>query len=134
MARREYSRQELERKLSPLSQDQDQLQSVLDQLQAEGLLSDHRYAESLARVRGARFGSARVRYELQQKGVADDVLAATLSTLEATESARLRQVWEKKFGAAPTSAEEAARQQRFLMQRGFSSAAISRLLRELRGR
>ena len=134
MARREYSRHELQRKLAPLAQGPDQLDAVLTQLQSEGFLSDSRFAESVARVRGARFGAARVRYELQQKGVSDAALDTVLRQLNETESDRVRQVWEKKFGTAPTSAEEAARQQRFLMQRGFSSAAIGRLMRDLRGR
>ena len=134
MARREYSRQELERKLAPLAQGPDQLAAVLDQLQSENLLSDRRFAESVARVRGSRFGAAKVRYELQQKGVSDAVLESILHQLQDTEADRLKQVWEKKFGLAPTSAQEALRQQRFLMQRGFSSAAIGRLMRELQGR
>jgi regulatory protein len=117
-----------------LAQGPDQLDAVLTQLQSEGFLSDSRFAESVARVRGARFGAARVRYELQQKGVSDAALDTVLRQLNETESDRVRQVWEKKFGTAPTSAEEAARQQRFLMQRGFSSAAIGRLMRDLRGR
>jgi regulatory protein len=134
LARREYSRQELERKLSPLAQSPDQLNDVLGELQREGLLSDTRFAESVARVKGSRFGSARVRYELQQKGVPDTVAHTVLRDLAETESARIRRVWEKRFGVAPTSAEEAARQQRFLMQRGFSSDDIGRLMRDLRGR
>jgi regulatory protein len=118
----------------PLAESTDQLHDVLGHLQREGLLSDSRFAESVARVKGARFGSARVRYELQQKGVPESVADTVLRDLAQTESARVRQVWEKRFGVAPTSAEEAVRQQRFLAQRGFASDAIGRLMRELRGR
>lgn len=134
LARREHSRAELERRFAALAENTEQLAAVLDQLQSEGLLSDQRYAQSIARTRGARFGSARIRHELSQKGVSDSTLQDVVAQLRDSESDRLRQVWEKKFGVAPQSLAEAARQQRFLAQRGFSSEAIGQLLRSLRGR
>ncbi len=132
LARREYSRAELHRKLSSLAQSDDQLDQVLDELMAEGLLSDQRFAESVARSRGARYGTSRVRFELAQKGVDPDIIEQTAETLRATEALRLHQVWEKKFGAPPASPQDAARQQRFLAQRGFSPEAIGQLMRRLR--
>lgn len=134
LTRREHSRQELEKKLGPLAESADQLNEVLTQLEQERLLSDDRYAESVARVRGARFGAARIRFELQQKGVPPHALESVLAGLHESEADRVRQVWEKKFGAPPADAQEAARQQRFLMQRGFSSEVIGRLMRGLRSR
>ncbi len=104
---------------------------MLDTLEKEGLLSDQRYAESVARVRGARFGSARVRQELEQKGVAPHLIQATTDALRDSESDRLREVWAKKFGTPPADFAEAARQSRFLLQRGFSTDLIRRLMREL---
>jgi len=132
LARREHSRKELEHKFLPLSENPEQLAAVLDRLQSEGLLSDRRYAESVARTRGQRFGSARIRHELSQKGVADNTLQSVVAELRDSEADRLRQVWERKFGTAPQSLQDASRQQRFLAQRGFSAEAISRLLRSLR--
>lgn len=134
LARREHSRNELERKLAGLAENAEQLAAVLDQLQSEGLLSDQRYAQSVARTRGARFGSARIRHELAQKGVTDSALQDVVAQLRDSEPDRLRQVWERKFGVAPQTIQEAARQQRFLAQRGFSAEAIGKLLRSLRGR
>ena len=131
LTRREHSRQELEKKLAPLAESAPQLDSVLAQLQREGLLSDERYAESIVRTRGARFGGARTKFELQQKGVDGRALAQPVEALRDSESERLQQVWQKKFGAPPASATERARQQRFLTQRGFSSEAIGRLFRGL---
>ena len=47
------------------------------------------------------------------------------------EVARARQVWQKKFGAAPQDLDAAgrARQMRFLLSRGFSGETIRRVLR-----
>jgi regulatory protein len=132
LSRRDHSRQELFRKLSALAESAEQLNAVLDTLEQEGLLSDQRYAESVARVRGARFGSARVRQELEQKGVAAHLIQATTDELRDSEADRLREVWSKKFGVPPADFTEAARQSRFLLQRGFSIELIRRLMRDLR--
>lgn len=131
LRRREHSRQELQRKLSALAESPEQLEAVLDRLEARGFLSDRRYAESVARVRGTRFGPSRIRYELQQKGVSDEVMHDTLAVLHQSEDDHLRSVWERKFGQPPQTVADTARQQRFLMQRGFSPEAIRRLFREL---
>ncbi len=131
LSRRDHSRQELFRKLSAIAESPDQLNAVLDTLEQEGLLSDQRYAESVARVRGARFGSARVRSELEQKGVAPHLIQATTEALRDSEADRLREIWNKKFGTPPADFTEAARQSRFLLQRGFSIDLIRRLMREI---
>jgi regulatory protein len=132
LARREHSRTELETKLGFLAQSQEQLVQVLDQLQAEGFLSDQRYAESVSRVRGQRYGAARVLHELRQKGVGAEDLELITQQLRETESLRIREVWQKRFESLPQTPEETARQQRFLLQRGFSTELIYRLFRELR--
>ena len=71
LARREHSRSELARKLAPHAQSREELETLLDDLVRQGFLSDLRYAESVARSRGARYGSQRVVQELRQKGVTD---------------------------------------------------------------
>ncbi|MFN4997847.1 MAG: regulatory protein RecX, partial [Betaproteobacteria bacterium] len=107
------------------------LAEILDSLQQQGLLSDARFAQSVARIRGARFGVRRIAFELQQKGVTEHHAAAVIDQLRQTESDRLREVWQKKFGSAPDSFEQAARQQRFLQQRGFSTSLIRDFFRQL---
>ena len=134
LRRREHSRFELRRKLAALAESPEQLDAVLDRLEARGFLSDQRYAESVARVRGGRFGPSRIRHELQQKGVSQEIMVGVLSSLHTSEDEHLRSVWERKFGQLPQTAADTARQQRFLMQRGFSSDAIRRLFRALSSR
>lgn len=132
LARREYSRKELERKLAPFAESAEQLAAVLDGLEAERLLSDARFAESVGRVRGVRFGSAKIRMELQQKGVGEDDMAGVVAHLREHEPEHIRLAWEKKFGTPPADLQEAGRQQRFLLQRGFSSELVGRFLRGLK--
>lgn len=128
LARRDHSRAELQARLAPRAESADQLTALLDALQAQHLLSDHRYASQRVAARAARYGNARLSQELRAQGVADDDIAAAVAE-GGDESARCQAVWARKFAALPTSAEERARQMRFLQYRGFSSAAIRSVLR-----
>jgi regulatory protein len=128
LARREHSEQELLKKLKPLAEVPDQLPEIILQLKSEGLLSDQRFAESVARVRGARFGTARILFELKNKGVDPGLLEDQMQSLRVTEFERARQVWQKRFGAPPTTAKEHAKMHRFMLGRGFSAEATARAI------
>jgi regulatory protein len=76
--------------------------------------------------RSAKLGAARIKYELQAKGLAPDAVAKAVVDLKATESERAFAVWRKKFGSAAKTASERAKQVRFLASRGFGGEAIAR--------
>lgn len=128
LAQREHARAELKKKLAPHAESEEQLEALLDDLVARRLLSDARYAEMRVSVRGRRYGNARLSYELRQTGVAAEAAEAAMAGAE-SELARAHEVWIRKFGAPPGDAAERSRQMRFLMNRGFSSDTIRRLLR-----
>ena len=128
---REYSRAELERKLAPyalLEEEPDQLRRVLDDLQAKGFISDQRYVDSVVHRRASKLGAARIKHELQGKGVDSGLVVEAMARLKTTEVARAREVWERKFGALPQSAAERGRQMRFLASRGFGGETIHRVM------
>ena len=127
LARRDHSRAELRRKLARLSAATTDIEVLLDALEAEGLLSDQRFAAGVARVRGARFGSQRVANELRQKGVGAEV-AGLVADLKAGDLELAQAVWERKFGVAPANAAERARQMRFLQARGFPGDVIRKVV------
>jgi regulatory protein len=129
LSRREHTRTELERKLGPHETQAGELAQVLDDLQAKGFISEARVVESLVNQRAARFGLARLRQEMQQKGVSDEAQQEALATLKASEPERARLVWEKKFGAPPQTDQERARQIRYLMSRGFAAEVVRKLVR-----
>jgi len=148
LAQREHSRTELRRKLLQLARQRAldlatsggveaatgaadpaaEVDSLLDWLVAQRYLSDTRFVESRVNARAARYGNLRIRQELERHGAALD--AATAERLKASELARARAVWMRKYGSAPaTQAAERARQMRFLTGRGFSADVIRQVIR-----
>ena len=128
LARREHSRLELEKKLTPYAPTVEELSSMLDSLERCGFLSEERMVEQVVHIRRNRFGSRRIVYELQQKGIDEELISAVLPRLKETELEAARTVWQKKFGTAPASATERAKQIRFLMGRGFGTGIITQVL------
>ena len=130
LARREYAHAELARKLSPYAESAEAIEALLNDLSARHLLSDERYAEMRLNARSARFGNARLAYELRTQGVAEELVIAALELAE-DELTRARRVWQRKFGDKPNLQDAAgkARQTRFLLSRGFSGETVRRVLR-----
>lgn len=130
LARREYSRLELEKKLAAHAEDPAELSAMLDALEQQGFLSARRMLEQVLQVRRKRFGSQRIVHELREKGIAEDLIAAALPELKQTELDAACEVWRKKFGALPQNAGEKARQVCFLQSRGFGFDVIFQVLRQ----
>ena len=153
---REYSRTELERKLKTHEESPGLLAKALDELQAKGFISEQRVLDSVIHRRSAKLGAARIRQELQNKGLDPDAVKAAIHNLQATEFERAHAIWRKKFGAAAAAddsndnddndddddddtvrtagmratsgAAARGKQIRFLMARGFSSDTIRRVM------
>ncbi|MES2740637.1 MAG: recombination regulator RecX [Pseudomonadota bacterium] len=124
LSMREHSRLELARKLSRYAEEGDNIEALLDFLEANKWLSQERFSESLIHRRSARFGNSRIVAELQSHGVQGEALQELKSGLAQSETLRACEVWSRKFGAIATDAEQRSKQVRFLMQRGFSQRAI----------
>lgn len=131
LARREYTRQELSRLLAPHAESEDEVAQILDDFSQRGWLSETRAAEQLVHARRGRYGPARIRRDLEAKGVSADLVSSTVATLKQDELESARAVWDRKFRAAPANAAERAKQARFLMGRGFSGEVITKLLRSI---
>lgn len=159
LARREYSRSELQRKLLLRAQtvvarappfdarvqpsapdavpvargDTDAVpcvDAVLDWLEAHRYLSEQRFVESRVRVRSERFGTMRIRHELAQHGL--QFPARAEAALLESELDRALAICVRKFGAAPTTLADEAKRARFLAGRGFSGEVIRQVLRRVR--
>jgi regulatory protein len=129
LAMREHSRAELIAKLSAHADSPAALAQALDELAAKGLQSDERTASAVARVGAGRYGNARIKAKLQQKGVHTAHIQSALEALDETEFSRAKAVWSRKFGEPSDDPKEKARQMRFLVGRGFSQSVVYRVIR-----
>lgn len=136
-----------------------EVDTLLDELQANGLLCESRFIESRVHARAARFGNRRIQAELARHGLRVD--QETASQLQGSEFERARQVWQRRFGGRGTGSPaacpdalddpnmpnageagteaalsstaarsaERARQVRFLAARGFTPEVIRRVVK-----
>jgi len=128
LARREYTRDELYRKLLPYAEESDSLEDLLADFKARGWLSEQRFVEQVVHARSDRYGSRYITHELREKGVAEDLIELALPQLKENDLETARTVWAKKFGKLPEDAKERAKQMRFLQSRGFGLDVIGKLL------
>ena len=129
LARREHARRELEGKLAARGFARADIAAELDALEAEGLLSDARFAETFVRTRvEGGYGPLRIRAELQTRGVDGERIDRSLELVDDSWLEHCQAAWSRRFGSAPVDRREWSRQARFLSNRGFSAAHIRRVL------
>ena len=130
LARREHGRVELTRKLRQRGATPEMIDTELDRLTEEGLLSEARYLESFVSYRArSGYGPVRIREELGQRGLARADIEQALRDCGIDWREQMEDVWRRKFGEPPSDARERAKQGRFLAYRGYPMDMISRLLR-----
>ena len=145
LAQRDQSRLELRRKLlrhgravatEAFGQDDadpgaiaGEIDALLDWLEANGFLSDARFAEARVHARQSRFGILRIKSELAQHAVG--LSAEMAQSLAESELERAAEVRARRFARLPVDAAERAAQSRFLLGRGFAPELVQRLMRRL---
>lgn len=131
LARREHGRIELARKLRQRGATDELIDSALNRLAEEGMLSESRYLECFIASRGrGGYGPMRIREELGQRGLPRADIEQALAESGIDWNEQLRELWLRKFaGELPVDMREKAKQGRFLAYRGFSQEQIGRLLR-----
>jgi len=131
LARREHSSGELGRKLRSKGHPAGIVESVVAKLRDKRLVSDDRFASSFVHHHAQRGqGPVRIRAELRQQGISDELIEAQLENAELDWVALAVAVRRRKFGAgAPRSMAERAKQARFLQYRGFDSDQIRAALK-----
>jgi regulatory protein len=130
---REFSRAELAKKLDKRFDGDSAISAVLDRLQDEGLQSDQRFAEAFLRSRIYRGqGLSRIRMDIRQKGIQDQLLDAAVEASETDWFALAREVAERKFAGKPISDQkDKAKRVRFLQYRGFNFDQIKHALSDI---
>lgn len=131
LARREHGRVELMRKLRKRGAPDELIETALERLAEEGLLSEARYLESFVGHRArAGYGPLRIREELTQRGLPRAEVERALRDSGIDWAMQLQETWRRKFaGKLPADVRERAQQGRFLSYRGYPPELIGRLLR-----
>ena len=66
---------------------------------------------------------------MQRLGVPENLASEAMAPLAQSELERARALWLRRFGTAPSTPQERARQMRFLAGRGFDGEIVSRVVR-----
>ncbi|MDP9198478.1 MAG: recombination regulator RecX [Pseudomonadota bacterium] len=124
--RRDYGVRELSGRLVARGFGQDTADAVVNDLAAEKLVDDTRFAEHFVAYHANRGqGPVRIAHRLREAGVAGEQVAAAVDANAAEWWQRCVDVRRRRFGAnSPATWAERGRQGRFLSQRGFSADQI----------
>lgn len=128
VARREVSRLELKRKLARYSEDEDEIEAVLDEFAHNRWQSDTRYAEAYIHSQNNRHGSLHLKYSLAEKGIDEQTISRFLPDAE-QELANAQNVLRKKFRQPANTPADKQKQMRFLLYRGFSTDTAYQAMR-----
>ena len=126
LARREYARVELQRRLLGKGYSESAVNATLERLLELDLQSDLRFTESYIRARTQRGnGPLRIRAELGERGVAREMIADMLDLNDQQWQQRACDALLKRYPDAPPDSAERARRERFLRYRGFVQQQVS---------
>lgn len=133
LARREHSRDELQRKLTTRGFGEDLVAAVIDDLAAENLQNDARFTEAYVTERsGKGYGPLRIKQVLRSRGIDDHLIDEYLDPNDPEWTRLAEEVSSKRFGSIELGDRQAyAKAVRFLQQRGFSGEQVRRALRGL---
>ena len=106
---------------------------ALDSLERERLLDDVAAARSTVRVRGARYGRARIERELKARGFPRETISAAIAAEdgEGREGEAIRRAFKRLWDARRHLAPPLRRRRVFdaLTRRGFPAERISEIIR-----
>lgn len=133
LTRREHSRRELASKLRARGFDAETAESTVDEMAGRGWQDEARFAQALARSRaGSGHGPVRIRAELQQHAIADDLIDAALDACEVDWREQAAELLRRRFGPGrPADRKEYARRGAFLQRRGYDLDAIRHAMARL---
>lgn len=121
LASRDHSTKEMAHKLKVKGHEVEQIAQTIDSLLEMNYLNDQRFAEFYVRSRiNKPLGPQRIRQELRQKGITDEMIERALEENEADWFELAKELKIRKFGAESTrDFKEKAKQTRYLQYRGF---------------
>lgn len=133
LSRRDHSRQELWRKLSPKASSADDLEFVLNDLTERNWQSDERFAAMYLRARGNRgVGPLRLKQELRHKGISSELTSEIMEVSDTDWTNNAMEVGRKKANSIGFDHPQLKlKLWRFLSYRGFSSDLIESVVSKI---
>ncbi len=108
-----------------------EIETLLAELAQRGWQSDQRYAEVMIRRLAGQVSQRMIRERLMQAGVSrEDVAKAWSAQAEPLpdDAVVAQQIWERRYGQAPSHDKERQRQVRYLLGRGFALSLALRVV------
>ena len=128
LSRREYAEKELADKLKQQGHASEHIKPLLAELKQKDYQSDARFCEMFVRTRVRQhYGPTKIVYELKQKGVAANIVAAELSKYEDDWLTIANELLAKKQRSSKALSED--KLIRFLLNKGFDYALIKQVIR-----
>lgn len=128
LSRREYAQQELRDKLHRFNDDV--IDNCLAQLVTNNYQSDARFTEMFCRSRvGQRYGQRKIRYELQQKGIAESLIKEKLALytdtwLDNAQALIMKKLPHGEVSTLLNNRNACEKIKRFLIGRGYDYETI----------
>jgi regulatory protein len=129
LSMREHSEVEIRRKLHLHAENEEELNTVINQLKIKNFLSNERFSESLVYKKANTLGNHRLAQELRKHDLEPEIISKHLLDLKKSESKRAYEVWLKKFGSLANEPKDLAKQIRFMVSRGFDQEIVYRIVR-----
>jgi regulatory protein len=126
LSRREHSATELSRKLRSRDFTPSDIQTAIEALTKEGLLSNTRFTESFVHYRRNKgMGPLRIQAELIERGISEELIEQELDITDNAWFTEVKRVWQKHFkNKMPADFKTKAKHMRFLQYRGFTRDQI----------
>lgn len=140
LSRRDHSELEVRRRLAAKGFTHDIGDEVIARLREAGYLNDRRFARAYAEsaIRNGRGYGFRLRLDLSRRGIDEEIIADAMEEVgaEYDEIATLTGLMARKFaGFDPRQADDRLKRRvvGYFQRRGFSLAAIIRVMRDTEG-
>jgi regulatory protein len=135
IGRRPHSTLEIKRKLKQHGFEPETIDWTLEKLKQQNYINDEDFAKALTenRVYTQRKGRNYVRQELQQRGVAKELIQGAMDHINPEEEyLGALTLGKKKWELTPgTNQDRRRKTHSFLMRRGFTGAVVSKVLQEV---
>lgn len=133
LARRDYSSDEIRQKMAAKAFTAEEIEAVLQHCQQKGWQSDERFCENFLLSRSRKgYGPARIKQELQQKGIAGRLIAAQFEQSAVDWFDVAESVFQKKFSTIQADQWDMKQKQkawRFMLSHGFKTEHFSHLFK-----